>query len=84
VQPYEFAASAVSNGLTPVFLGNNNPADLSRVLRVEVPDGAQIRYEINNGGRSVSASAASPILSGVQHLQWGAGWNFSFIDATGT
>jgi hypothetical protein len=84
-QPYEFAASAPSNGLVAVTLGPTVVTpDLSKILRVEVPDGQTIRYEVSPPGQARVASATSPALSGYQHIMWGAGFALSFIDATGT
>lgn len=83
MQPYEFAALAVSNGLTPVSMSSGilPQVDQSKLLRVEVPDGSIIRYEANPPPRAVAATANSPQLSGIQQLMWGPGWTFSFIDA---
>jgi hypothetical protein len=83
MQPYEFAALGVSNGGTPVTMQSPLLAqsDFSKILRVELPDGALIRYEINPTGRSVAAGNNSPILAGITQLMWGPGWIFSFIDA---
>jgi hypothetical protein len=59
--------------------------DGSQVLRVEVPDGQQIRYEINpNGPSAVTARVAgvnSPRLSGFDQFVWAAGYTFSACDA---
>lgn len=86
MQPYEFAVLGVSNGLTPVSLSSGllPQVDLSRILRVEIPDGSAIRYEANPPSRAVAATANSPILTGIMQLMWGPGWTFSFIDASGT
>lgn len=83
-QPYEFAALGASNGLTPVNLTSGLPlsSDHSALLRVEIPDGNAIRYEVNPPNRSVAASANSPYLAGIMQLAWGPGWSFSFIDAS--
>lgn len=82
-QPYEFAALAASNGATPVSMSSGLLAQVDRslILRVEIPDGQAIRYEINPQGRTASAGNNSPILSGIMQLQWGPGWSFSFVDA---
>jgi hypothetical protein len=81
-QPYEFAILAASNGATPITVQSPFPvsSDITKILRIEIPDGAAIRYEINPQGRSVAASANSPVLTGVMQLNWAAGWSFSFIE----
>src|ERR1019366_8661569 len=64
-QPQEFAqvltptigaAAAVSSAADP---GTN-----THILRIEVPDGQTIRYEINPPGRNALAGNNSPSLSG--------------------
>lgn len=57
--------------------------DLTSVLRIEIPDGQSIRYEVNSPNRSLVASTNSPILSGRDQIQFGAGWRISLIDAAG-
>lgn len=82
-QPYEFSALVASNGSTPVMIGPTGLPpwrDLSTILRVEIPDGQAIRFELNPPGRSVTASANSPTLSGILQINWGAGWSMSFIE----
>lgn len=89
-QPYLWASGVLSsNGATPVnFTNTSLPAgqtlDNTRVLRIEVPDGQAIRYEVNPPNRSTLASASSPILTGSNQIAFGSGWQFSFIDASGT
>lgn len=83
-QPYEFAQLAASNGATPVTMSAGvalGQQDLSTILRVEIPDGNAIRYEINPPPRNVAASANSPSLTGITQIKWGPGWTLSFIDA---
>lgn len=86
--PYLWASGALaSNGATPVSYTNTSiPAgqtlDTTDVLRVEVADGNSIRYEVNPPNRNVTASASSPILTGRDQIKFGAGWTFSFIDAS--
>lgn len=83
-QPYEFTLVATSAGATPVTIGPSGLAvsvDFTRVLRVEVPQGNFIRYEVNGaGGRNVAAGNASPSLTGIQNIMWGPGWTLSFVD----
>lgn len=88
-QPYLWAQSLVTNGLTAVAsVAASIPAGRTRddtdVLRIEVPDGQAIRYEVNSQNRNVAASANSPILTGRDQIKFGAGWTISIIDATGT
>lgn len=59
--------------------------DRSTVLRVEVPDFQQIRYEINPSGPLVASARVagnlSPRLSGFDQFAWGAGYTISVCDA---
>lgn len=59
--------------------------DDSQLLRVEVPDGQQIRYEINPNGPLAAnhrvAGNASPRLSGFDNFMWGKGYSISIVDA---
>lgn len=60
--------------------------DPTSIIRIEVPDGQTIRYEINPPNRPggvKTASADSPSLSGKDQFQWGAGWTISMVDASG-
>ncbi len=86
-EPYEFRQILVSNGLTPVASAPQPAPDQTAYVRVEVPDGQSIRYEINppnRAGGAVVASASSPILSGINRFEFHSGWSLSFIDASGT
>lgn len=59
--------------------------DDSQILRIEVPDGQQIRYEINpNGPLATTARVAgnsSPRLSGFDNFLWAKGYSISMCDA---
>lgn len=87
-QPYVWAqtisvsATAASSTAvtTPVSGFSNDP---TTVLRIEVPDGSTVRYEINPPNRSTVAASVSPSLSGKDQLQFGAGYTISLIDAAG-
>lgn len=61
--------------------------DQTTILRIEIPDNQQIRYEINpNGPSAVGARISgngSPRLSGFDQFQWGAGYTLSICDASG-
>lgn len=80
-QPYEFSevllASSVAVSSSPV----SNPN--VTLLRVEVPDGQTIRYEINPPGRSVVAGTQSASLSGKDQFYFRNGWQISIIDSAG-
>lgn len=87
--PYLWAQSLTVNGATPVAstvapTPTGKTLDPTTVLRIEVPDTQSIRYEVNPPGRSVAASESSPILSGLNQIQFGAGWTLSVIDAART
>lgn len=89
VYPYDWKASLTTNGVTPV--SASAPADgggvITSILRVEVPDGQSIRYEINpptRQGGVLAAGINSPILSGINMFYFRGGFSFSCIDAAGT
>lgn len=75
------AVAASSAAVTLPVAGFSN--DPTAVLRIEVPDGQAIRYEINPPGRATVAGANSPKMSGVDQFQFGAAWTVSLIDASG-
>jgi len=86
-EPYEARDILTTNGLTPVSTAPLAAPDQTAYIRVEVPDGQSIRYEINPANRTgglVSASSNSPILSGINRFQFFQGWSLSLIDAAGT
>lgn len=80
-QPYLWSAvisvSAVAASSSP------NATPRVTILRIEVPDGQSIRYEINPSGRAVVAGTQSPILSGHDQFVFQPGWSISLIDAAG-
>jgi hypothetical protein len=59
--------------------------DTSQILRVEIPDGKQVRFEINPNGNNASttrvAGNASPRISGFNNFEWGPGYTISLCDA---
>jgi hypothetical protein len=59
--------------------------DDTTLLRIEVPDAQQIRYEINPSGPLVAsariAGNTSPRLSGFDQFEWGKGYTISMCDA---
>lgn len=81
VQPYEWRET-VSAGAVAVSSSAQAAPDQTQVLRVEVPDGSAIRYEINPPGRAVVADVDSPILSGINHFYFRQGYTISMIDAS--
>ncbi len=84
-EPYEWAV-LVSVSAAAISTPTQSP-DRATIVRIEVPDGQQIRYEFNpNGPLAVNARVAnvnSPRLSGFDQFPWNAGASFSFIDAAG-
>lgn len=75
------SVSAVAASSAPV------ANDGSTIMRLEVPDGAQVRYEINPSGPTASnarvAGNSSPRTSGFDNFQWAPGYSVSLIDAAG-
>lgn len=84
-QPYEFtqtiSVSSVAASSSPVADANSGAA--VQILRVEVPDGQAVRYEINPPGRNVAAFSGSPILTGFNQFEFRSGYTISLIDAAG-
>lgn len=80
-QPYEFSqVISVSGGAAS---SAPDAGSKTTLLRIEVPDGQTVRYEINPTGRSVAAGNASPSLSGKDVFAFSPGWSVSLIDAAG-
>jgi hypothetical protein len=82
VQNISVGVAAVSS-VTPVTVLAPFVGDVSGVLRIEVPDGQAIRYEINPPNVTRVAGTNSPKMSGSDQFQWGSGWSVSLIDASG-
>ena len=83
-QPYLWRETLVAD----VAAVSSSPDSVSRtmILRVEIPDGEAIRYEINPPNRSggvVVASTNSPKLSGINNFYFRSGWTISIINASG-
>lgn len=80
VQPYEFSL------VIPVVIGGAavssapNLAVATVLLRIEVPDGQQIRFEINPPGRGIGAGNQSQSLSGKDQFAFAPGWSVSIAD----
>jgi hypothetical protein len=80
-EPYEFGQKLVSNGATPVSSAPDSDHAQVKLLRVEVPDGEAIRYEIGPSGTVRDPGDTSPRLSGSDNFEFAPGWVFSFVDA---
>lgn len=80
VQPYEFSqvisVSAAAASSAP------DAGTRTKILRIEIPDGQTVRYEINPPGRNVAAGNLSPRMSGFDQVEFAPGWTISLIDAT--
>jgi hypothetical protein len=74
-QPISATASATSSSASL-----SSSASVS-VLRIEVEDSKSIRYEVNPPGRSVTADADSPRLSGDNLIEFGKDFTISVIEA---
>lgn len=80
-EPYEFSQKLTSNGATAVSSTADTSHDQVKLLRVEVPDGQAIRYEIGPSGSVRTPGDTSPILSGHDQFEFAPGWVFRFVDA---
>lgn len=85
VHPYIWS-QVLSVNATPVssapLTGGAN--DQVTILRVEVPDGQAIRYEINPPNRPggvLAAGNASQIHAGLDTYYFAPGWSISMVDA---
>lgn len=82
VYPYEWSA-VLSVSAAAVSSAAQAAPDATKILRIEVPDGQSIRYEINPPGRNIAAGTQSPILSGINQFYFSQGYTVSLIDAAG-
>lgn len=80
-EPYEFAQKLPSAGSAPVPSAPDTVHTAVKVLRVEVPDGNSIRYEIGPSTTVRTPGDTSPILSGLDTFEFAPGWVFTFVDA---
>lgn len=94
-EPCLWSAVAASNGAVPVNVGANlgsvavggtgGAADIAQLLGVEIPDGFQIRYELQlNGALASNARTVgnwSRRMAGFDFIPWQPGANFQFCDA---
>lgn len=78
-QPYKWS-QVLSVSASPISSAPDSTTGV-HILRIEVPDGQSVRYEINPPGRNVAAGNASPILSGLEQFQFEPGWSLSVVDA---
>jgi hypothetical protein len=101
VLPKQFSSDSVFQVIEPYLWGEtvsvsaaaaSTPASAlvvdqqTRMVRIEVPDGQTIRYEINPPNRQggpVVANIDSPSLSGKDYFYFQPGWTISMIDIVG-
>ena len=84
VQPYEWSAVLSVSG-TPISSSSQPAPDATQIIRVEVPDGQSVRYEINppnRTGGAVNAGNTSPIMSGINQYYFAQGWTISLVDGS--
>lgn len=80
--PYEWVqAMKVSGEKPPAFIPGLVVPDMSQILRLEVPERAEIRFELNPPNRGVVVSSLSPSMRGERNFPWGPGWSLSICDA---
>lgn len=82
VEPYEWG-QVISVSAVAASSSAQAAPDATQLLRIEVPDGQTVRYEINPPGRAVVASTNSPRISGFNQFYFKQGWTISIIDAAG-
>lgn len=82
-EPYEFGQKLTSNGATAVTSTPDTAHGQVKVLRVEIPDGSAIRYELGPSSTVRAPGDASPVLTGRAQFEFAPGWVFSFVDAAG-
>ena len=81
VYPYEWSAVLSVTGAAISSAAQSPTTDKTAILRVEVPDGQSIRFEINPPGRALAAGTQSPIMSGLNQYYFQPGWTISVVDA---
>jgi hypothetical protein len=87
-EPPVWSQVATSNGATPVSIVANllpGVTDTARVLGIEVPDGFQIRYELQILG-PLASNARTPgnlsrRMAGFDFIAWAPGATLAFVDA---
>lgn len=80
-EPYIWSQPLLVNGSTPPAFTTQGPGDKATTLRIEVPDGQAIRFEINPPSRAIVAGNQSPRQTGDQNYAWGDQWSLSVVDA---
>ena len=84
-QPYLWGQLVTTSGTSVISTAASVPSGLSvdptRMLRVEIPDGSSVRYEVSMTGNTVTASASSPLLTGRDNIQFGPNALIALIDA---
>lgn len=83
-EPYVFGQLIPTDGDNPVTSASDAQTG-TKMLKVEVPDGKGIRYEVNLNGPAATnarvASTDSPKMEGVNWITFSPGATFSFVDA---
>lgn len=84
-QPYLWGQLVTTSGTSAISVAASVPSgqtiDTTAMLRVEVPDGSSVRYELSVNNSTVTASASSPLLTGRDNIHFGPGWLIALIDA---
>lgn len=78
-EPYEWAqllAVNDPNSQNVVFSAPVNPDPLTTMLKIEIPDGQMVQYDINQ-----SITIGSPFMTGTQVIQWSQGWRLALLQA---
>lgn len=80
IEPYDWGQTLVSDGANRVASAADTTFPRVTVLKVEVPDGEGIRYEIRPTSQHRIVTVDSPRLQGIDYFSFGPGWTFEFID----
>lgn len=83
IEPYEWGQMISVSAAVASTAAQALP-DETQMIRIEVPDGDTIRYEINPPNRTggvINAGEHSPSLSGKDYFYFRQGWTVSMIDA---
>ena len=87
VEPYIWGATVSVSAVAASTPASAVAGDAkTTMIRIEVPDGQTIRYEINPPNRTggvVVAGVNSPSLSGKDYFYFNPAWTVSIIDAAG-
>lgn len=85
IEPYNWGQT-ISVSATAASSAAVAAPDTTNMIRIEVPDGQTVRYEINppnRPGGAVVAGVNSPALSGKDYFYFRTGWSVSLVDAAG-